>query len=391
MGLLKGFCTIDKQNICIGVQCEISRKSESYLKNCPIKTNDMEWCTYYVFSGKKKRRVDCEQCYVKHAVVMRILVIPVESDSEIRQDNFMFCTFADLAPLCFKSLFFFQSTVTWMTSPLQCSFFSLFLWVGRGLPECVGRNVAPSQNGLVFNFYVIWKTETVGWLSLVNMVNSLTAKLDVLDYLVGFQWYWWCNPFYSTEKYFKLIAYDYREVAIETGQSMKARPIRSGLILSSLGGWIYLTKTNPSESAFHSQLVEHRLDLLLVGSPIRNPESDEHLNHIAECYNAGLLRRFTFGICSIIWLDRFDPKVDMYEARCKDMKVGWVEMFNRVVDFGIHNRWRFLDMAMMDYDINPGEWPEEKEMESKWRRYLKSLLSSKTWQILIVLEMSFIL
>ncbi|ELT94598.1 hypothetical protein CAPTEDRAFT_178561 [Capitella teleta] len=179
------------------------------------------------------------------------------------------------------------------------------------------------------------------------------------------------------EFYLKQIYYDYREALIETGQSMKEKPVKTGVILSTLVLCRYLSKHNPSEGSFHDQLVRHRQDLMLLGGPIRNPESDNHIQTIAQQCNAGVLRRFSLGVCSVMWEDRFDPAVNNYEARCKDLSVGWVEMWSRVVDFGILDRWTWMEMAMMDYDINPTEWPQDEAQEKKWQRYLKEWMNAK--------------
>ena len=184
----------------------------------------------------------------------------------------------------------------------------------------------------------------------------------------------------SPGAYLRRIADDYKDVAVETGQDMKARPFKSCVVLSSLGATVYLIRTNPSEESFHTQLVEHSLSLLQVGDPTRNPKGDGHIQHLSQCYNAGLLRRFSLGVCSVMWHDKFDREVDMFEARCKPLKVGWVEMWGRVLDVGVVGRWRGMDMAMMDYDINPTEWPQEEGQDGSlwlWQKYFTHLWNAK--------------
>jgi hypothetical protein len=118
-------------------------------------------------------------------------------------------------------------------------------------------------------------------------------------------------------------------------------------------------KKNPSATDFYSQLTDFANDMATVGEPIRNPASDAHIQYLVKCANAGLLRRFTFGVFSVMWVDNFDASVDLYEARCKLLKVGWMEWPKRIVDYGVLGHWWKLEKAMTDYDVNPTEWTEK--------------------------------
>ena len=164
--------------------------------------------------------------------------------------------------------------------------------------------------------------------------------------------------------YFKRILDDYVAVGQEILQDMKARPIKSSIYIGLIGTSLYFAKRNPSEASFQEQLVNNSNDLLLLSDLIRNPSSDSHIQKLVRANNEGTLRRFSFGVCSIIWMDNFGKEVDVYEAHCKPLKVGWVEMMtDRVVDVGILDRWIYMDDAMIDFDINPEEWPEEENKE----------------------------
>ncbi len=164
--------------------------------------------------------------------------------------------------------------------------------------------------------------------------------------------------------YFKRILDDYVAVGEEILQDMKDRPIKSLIYGSLLGTSLYFGKKNPSEASFQEQLVDNANDLLLLSDLIRNPASDSHIQKLVKANNEGVLRRFSFGVCSIIWMDNFGREVDVYEAHCKPLKVGWVEMLTeRVVDIGVLGHWIYMDQAMIDFDINPEEWPDEKDEE----------------------------
>ncbi|CAD5113579.1 DgyrCDS2742 [Dimorphilus gyrociliatus] len=161
------------------------------------------------------------------------------------------------------------------------------------------------------------------------------------------------------KNYFMTIMDDYRTAVVETGQDMKKKPLKSGIYLTILGSLLYMGKNNPSMTDFEENLIINTNELLQVGDPIRNPTSNNHMQRISGLRNEGVLKRTSFGIFSIVWYDNYDPIVDVYEARCKHLKVGWVELFReRVIDIGFLNKWWWIQKAMEDYDINPEEWGE---------------------------------
>lgn len=167
------------------------------------------------------------------------------------------------------------------------------------------------------------------------------------------------NVLFISGQYFANIYNDYRTVAVEAAQDAKQHPLKTSVYVALLSVTAYFMKTNPSKRQFEAQLTECVNDIAVVGESIRNPISDKHIQHLACCANAGLLRRTTFGIFSVMWIDNYDPAVDIYEARCKLLKVGWFEWPEHIVDIGLLGHWRRLDAAMIDYDINPEEWEDQ--------------------------------
>ena len=154
-------------------------------------------------------------------------------------------------------------------------------------------------------------------------------------------------------------------MAVDTVEDIKKNKVKAAVYFSGIGLTGFLMKTNPTELQFYEQLVENTNELLTIGDPIRNVESDDHMQTLMTQWNQGLLRRCTFGVCSVMWVDNFDPCVDIYEKHCNYLKVrrGSVAWFNRIVDIGILGRWQLLDRAMTDYDINPLEWKDVKTSE----------------------------
>jgi len=157
-------------------------------------------------------------------------------------------------------------------------------------------------------------------------------------------------------QYFANIFNDYRTVAVEAAQDAKDHPLKTSVYFALLSVAACFVKVNPTKEQFESLLTECSNDMAVVGDPIRNPNSDKHIQHLTSCANAGLLRRTSFGAFSVMWIDNFDPAVDVYEARCKLLKVGWAEWPQRIVDIGVLGHWRWLEEAMIDYDVNPTEW-----------------------------------
>ena len=159
---------------------------------------------------------------------------------------------------------------------------------------------------------------------------------------------------------------DYKEVSKEILQDMKSHPVKSSVYIGTIGTIIYFNKHNPTEDNFRYQLQNNANDLLLLSDLVRNPDSDNHIQKLVRSYNEGLVRRLSLGVCSFMWLDNYDKDVDVYQARCKSLKVGWLEMKDRIIDVGVLDRWIYMEKAMIDYDINPAEWEElERKMKEK--------------------------
>lgn len=148
-------------------------------------------------------------------------------------------------------------------------------------------------------------------------------------------------------------------VAIEAFQDAKQRPVRTVVMTTGIGALSVCMYNNPSESVFRQQLINSANELQLVGDKIRSPFSDEHVRKLIELRNAGRLRCLSLGAFSVMWTDNFDPEVDIYEAHCSYVSVGWTELPHKIVDIGFWNRWWLLHKAMENYDINPHEWNEE--------------------------------
>ena len=151
---------------------------------------------------------------------------------------------------------------------------------------------------------------------------------------------------------------DYKEVTIETAKEIRDKPIKSAAIFGAIGTLFYLNKHKPTESDYTAQITVAAQDLMMVGDPIRNQTSDKFVQNVNDHINKGTLRCMNLGVLSLIWYDNFSKEVDVFEAHAGPLKVGWLDMKERILDIGILDRWIKLEEAMMDYDINPDEWKE---------------------------------
>lgn len=157
-------------------------------------------------------------------------------------------------------------------------------------------------------------------------------------------------------KFWKDILIDYREVVTENYSSARKNPKRTLAIFTTLGFVTYCFKTNPDESSFREQLINYGNELGLVGEPTRNPITDKHFVFLESCYNAGLVRRLSFGAFSVMWIDNYNKACGLYKTNCSYLKPRYVTFYERIVDVGFLNKWWWLSNVMTDYDVNPNEW-----------------------------------
>ena len=142
---------------------------------------------------------------------------------------------------------------------------------------------------------------------------------------------------------------------------MKDRPVKTAFILSSLGAVCYFVKHNPTERQFYQNVLANSNELLMLSDNIRNPFCDTYTQRILEAYNAGCVRRLNLGVISLIWLDNYSKEVDLVNARTKPLKVGWLDLHERIIDVGFCGTWLFLSKSMDNFDVNPNEWGEKEE------------------------------
>ncbi|XP_076277084.1 mitochondrial import inner membrane translocase subunit Tim29 [Lasioglossum baleicum] len=157
-------------------------------------------------------------------------------------------------------------------------------------------------------------------------------------------------------RYWKNVYIDYKEVADNVVTECKTRPLKATTYATLIASCVYLNKHNSDESTFQEQLLQNTMKLMQVGEAIRNPVSENHVKWLGQCYNEGILRRFNFGIFSIMWVDNYDEACSLYKTHCSYLKPQYITFYQRVVDIGCLNKWWILENKMKDYDINEVEF-----------------------------------
>ncbi|XP_018326028.1 mitochondrial import inner membrane translocase subunit Tim29-like [Agrilus planipennis] len=153
-------------------------------------------------------------------------------------------------------------------------------------------------------------------------------------------------------KFWKNVFVDYKEVAVDIAKDVKHRPIKAAVLVSTAVFISYLFKSNPSEADYRAAVIRAANDIRLIPPSMQKEEAANFLQYIEQCYNRDLIRRISFGIACIIWVDKYNKDYKNEEAVNKYLAVTNMELFNRIVDIGILNRWFILPKKMEDYDVN---------------------------------------
>jgi hypothetical protein len=162
--------------------------------------------------------------------------------------------------------------------------------------------------------------------------------------------------------YLRVVINDYKDVAIDTGKSMKRRPIKSFFYISGLVFTYVLYKTNPTYHDFNSDLMEHSNDVMLCSKAIRNEKSDAYVNKLRQFYNMDLLEYKSYVLFSIVQMKKYNSECDLYEKQSRALNTPnkWNVFnyynktqlyFQRLMDIGILNNWIFLNSNLKDFDV----------------------------------------
>ncbi|XP_055340568.1 mitochondrial import inner membrane translocase subunit Tim29-like [Paramacrobiotus metropolitanus] len=146
---------------------------------------------------------------------------------------------------------------------------------------------------------------------------------------------------------------DYASVIKDAAEDSRARPWRSVAISLGLLTAYLAYRRNPTELSFRDHWLDANNDLIQVPVRSRNPAAEEFLVEVGRLRNQGRLEYQNWGLAAVVLRRDFDKGCDLYEARCKYLKVPLERLWDTVVDVGVWGRWWRMERAMRDYDIHP--------------------------------------
>lgn len=119
----------------------------------------------------------------------------------------------------------------------------------------------------------------------------------------------------------------------------------------------YMLETNPDSRSYYTTLLESADDAILVSEANLNPTADQRLTLLRQSYNEGTVRCLNLGLFSLIWLANYHPDCGIYPSQCEYLKPGVLNFHKRVIDVGFLGKWWNIRRYMIDFDINPKEFP----------------------------------
>lgn len=157
-------------------------------------------------------------------------------------------------------------------------------------------------------------------------------------------------------KYWEGLINDYVEVFRDTAEESRNKPLKTAALVAAGSFITFAIYNNPTEQDYRDRVIYYQNLYGLVGKPIRNPGAEVYLKSLENSFNYRLIRRFSLGVCSVIWLDNYDPGLGIYKAQCEYLKPKYVTFHERIIDIGFLNKFWALEKNMEDYDVNPNEW-----------------------------------
>jgi len=154
---------------------------------------------------------------------------------------------------------------------------------------------------------------------------------------------------------------DYKEALVDEVKKRAKGPVKTSVILSIIGGFVYTSYTRPERADFEATLISNSLKLSLVGEPIRNKRSERVNNNLTMLDSMGRLRFRNLGVCTVVYDGLHDPQVKEFSVSSKYLKPRWTDSLYNIVEIGFVGRWWSMSRAMVDYDVSEEEWPGGEE------------------------------
>lgn len=153
-------------------------------------------------------------------------------------------------------------------------------------------------------------------------------------------------------KYWKSVCKDYKDVAVDVYTDITTKPSKAVCLGTTLAALTYCAKHNPNEQDYRDAYLHASNQLLLVHPSLQRKESASHLSFVEKNYNINCIRRFSFIIGSIMWIDRYGPECNVYDAQCTHLQVQYSKIRSRIIDIGFLDTWWILREKMVDFDVN---------------------------------------
>ena len=163
----------------------------------------------------------------------------------------------------------------------------------------------------------------------------------------------------------RVIAQDYVEVVKDAYKDAKARPFKT-LVYALIGGCFVGTwKTRPDADSYLDCLLEHCNEFHLCSRVVRNTQTHAYLEDIVTKLSRDEIQYKNFGFFTVVLEREHTPVCKNYHVACKYLRMRWWTRWARVVDVGVWGRWRALNRAIVDYDVNEDELADWLEQQKK--------------------------
>jgi hypothetical protein len=160
--------------------------------------------------------------------------------------------------------------------------------------------------------------------------------------------------------YMKALMRDYTTSIKDGFKSAQDYPVRAALYTGAVGGLVALNYTNPTYASYIQRVVEANDELGLISDTIRSKRADNLVQNVFRLHAQSRLRRQNFLVFSVVLAQRHADPTCIYEARCTTLnRFELSDYLGRVLDFGIAGRWLALQTALVDCDVNEGEFAED--------------------------------
>uniref|UniRef100_A0A915L6M1 Uncharacterized protein n=1 Tax=Romanomermis culicivorax TaxID=13658 RepID=A0A915L6M1_ROMCU len=171
---------------------------------------------------------------------------------------------------------------------------------------------------------------------------------------------WWMATIFrraglNLKNYLQNLKTDYLTVARDFFVEAKNKPFKTAFYASALSFFVYTYKQNPDLKHYENRLNFYRLKLCTLSDLQRNSRSENYLHRaLTLTQNEQRIERLNLLIFSILYTADYSTQCRSFASQCKEVGPSWRErlMGENFLDFGVWNRWYFLESKMIDYDTD---------------------------------------